>query len=86
MLAVGGMEKPPPAAHSPTAQPPALDDAASEAERSAYVESCKDLMSAIGSLEAAMVSFVGKEEGVRGQVFAKTKARLEQELGQSTRS
>ena len=69
-------------AHSPGAPPPAVDDAAAEAERSAYLESCKDLMSAIGSLENAMVTFVGKEDGVRGEVFKQTKARLEHELAQ----
>ena len=35
---------------------------------------------AINSLESALVSFTGKEEGVKGNVFAKTRARLEAEL------
>ena len=51
--------------------------------RAAYLESCKDLNSAISSLEAALISFTGKEEGVKGQVFAKTRARLDKEMAES---
>ena len=39
---------------------------------------------AIGSLEQALVSFTGKEDGVKGQVFAKTRSRLEKELSESS--
>ena len=53
-----------------------------EDNRSAYLDSCRDLQSAIGSLESALIAFTGKEEGVKGEVFAKTKARLERELAQ----
>ena len=35
--------------------------------RGAYLQSCKDLNSAIGTLEDALVAFTGKDEGVRGQ-------------------
>lgn len=50
--------------------------------RGAYLDSCRDLQSAIGSLESALIAFTGKEEGVKGEVFAKTKARLDRELAQ----
>ena len=53
-----------------------------EDNRSAYLDSCRDLQSAIGSLESALIAFTGKEEGVKGEVFAKTRARLERELAQ----
>ena len=53
-----------------------------EDNRSAYLDSYRDLQSAIGSLESALIAFTGKEEGVKGEVFAKTKARLERELAQ----
>ena len=52
--------------------------------RAAYLDSCRDLAGAIGSLEAALVSFTGKDEGVKGQVFAKTRQRLEKELSESS--
>ena len=50
--------------------------------RAAYLDSCRDLQNAIGSLEAALIAFTGKEDGVKGEVFAKTRARLERELAQ----
>ena len=50
--------------------------------RGVYLDSCRDLQSAIGSLESALIAFTGKEEGVKGQVFAKTRARLDRELSQ----
>ena len=50
--------------------------------RAAYLDSCRDLQNAIGSLESALTAFTGKEDGVKGQVFAKTRARLERELAQ----
>ena len=52
--------------------------------RAAYLDSCRDLAGAIGSLEQALVSFTGKEDGVKGQVFAKTRSRLEKELSESS--
>ena len=58
--------------------------AAAEDPRAAYLDSCRDLAGAIGSLEAALVSFTGKEDGVKGQVFAKTRSRLEKELSESS--
>ena len=48
---------------------------AADAARAAYEDSCRDLVATITSLESALVTFTGKEEGVRGQVFAKTRAR-----------
>ena len=66
--------------------PSNASDAAAAAEdpRAAYLDSCRDLAGAIGSLEAALVSFTGKEDGVKGQVFAKTRSRLEKELSESS--
>lgn len=61
----------------PTPEPAALS---AEAARATYVDSCKELMSAIGTLESSLTSFVGKDEGIKGQVMAQTRARLEQEL------
>ncbi len=52
-----------------------------------YLDSCKDLLGAIASLEASLGAFAdgggkgaGKDEQVQGNVFSRTKARLEQEL------
>ena len=53
-----------------------------EAARTRYESSCAELNSAIGTLESALVAFLGKEEGVKGQVFAQTRARLEAEMQQ----
>ena len=66
--------------------PSNASDAAAAAEdpRAAYLDSCRDLAGAIGSLEQALVSFTGKEDGVKGQVFAKTRSRLEKELSESS--
>ena len=66
--------------------PSNASDAAATAEdpRAAYLDSCRDLAGAIGSLEQALVSFTGKEDGVKGQVFAKTRSRLEKELSESS--
>jgi hypothetical protein len=61
---------------------PSLTLDADDNPRSAYLDSCRDLQSAIGSLESALIAFTGKEEGVKGEVFAKTKARLDRELAQ----
>ncbi|KAG8462746.1 hypothetical protein KFE25_004722 [Diacronema lutheri] len=52
------------------------DDAAKEA----YMDACRELQDAIGSLESALVSFTGKEEGIKGRVFARTRERLDSEL------
>lgn len=41
-----------------------------------YEEACRELQGAIGSLEAALVSFAGREGGIRGRVFARTTACL----------
>mgnify|MGYP006129924509 CR=1 FL=1 len=65
----------------PASSAPPADPAPAENPRGAYLDSCRELQSAIGGLEAALVAFTGKEEGIKGQVFAKTRARLERELG-----
>ena len=71
-----------PAAASTNGAPVAdADRRAEDNPRGAYLDSCRDLQNAIGGLEAALVAFTGKEEGIKGQVFAKTRARLERELG-----
>lgn len=45
--------------------------------RGEYEEAaCRELQGAIGSLEAALVSFAGREGGIRGKVFARTTACL----------
>ena len=86
------MAEPGQARPAPDRTPPAVTPAVmsglpsltmdAEDNRSAYLDSCRDLQSAIGSLESALIAFTGKEEGVKGEVFAKTKARLERELAQ----
>lgn len=65
----------------PASSAPPTDSAPADNPRGAYLDSCRELQSAIGGLEAALVAFTGKEEGIKGQVFAKTRARLERELG-----
>ena len=65
-------------ASSSTAGPaPSKDVAAAEA---AYLASCKELASSINSLESSLASFIGSKEGVQGEVFAHTRARLNAEL------
>ena len=49
---------------------------AKAAAEAAYQSSCKELQTAIGSLESALAAFVGRED----VVFAHTKARLAHEL------
>mmetsp|Transcript_33906 Transcript_33906/g.56030 ORF Transcript_33906/g.56030 Transcript_33906/m.56030 type:complete len:94 (-) Transcript_33906:460-741(-) len=51
-----------------------------------YLDSCRDLCSAIDSLESALISFTGKEDGIKGQIFVKTKSRLETELAARSRN
>ena len=68
------------ASQSSTSTGPA--DAAAE---EAYLESCKELKAAIGTLESSLVAFAGRE-GIRDAVFAQTKARLEQELARGPAS
>ena len=57
-----------------------MAEARDDAAKSAYMEACRDLHEAIGSLEAALVSFTGKEAGIVGKVFARTRERLDGEL------
>jgi hypothetical protein len=51
-----------------------------DAAKGAYMDACRDLHEAIGSLEVALVSFAGKEAGIVGKVFARTRERLDGEL------
>ena len=49
----------------------------------AYLDSSKELQNAINSLEASLVSFVGTPDAkaiVHGQLFTKTRQRLQAEL------
>ena len=55
------------------------------AAEAAYVESCKDLLTAIGSLESSLISFTGKES-LQGEVFSHTRARLAEELSVEARA
>ena len=55
------------AAHTPDA----ASKTSHEDARAEYLDSCHDLCSAIDSLESALISFTGIEEGVKGQVFCK---------------
>ena len=51
-----------------------------DAAEAQYVQSCKELSSAIAALEGSMIAFAGKEEGIKGHVFTQTRARLQTEL------
>ena len=46
--------------------------------RAAYLDSCRDLQNAIGSLEAALIALRARSES--RAVFVKTRAGLEREL------
>lgn len=83
-VAVAGASPPtlPPTDNAlPASSAPPADSAPADNPRGAYLDSCRELQSAIGGLEAALVAFTGKEDGIKGQVFAKTRVRLERELG-----
>lgn len=55
-----------------------------ERAKRAYLQSCKEMMSAINSLESACIAFAGQDAaGIRGHVFTQSRARLEQELTQA---
>ena len=49
------------------------------AARNAYLDSCKELQKAISGLEDTMVLFAA-DEGLKGQVFEKTRALIEREI------
>lgn len=51
-----------------------------EQAKEAYMDACRELQDAIGSLESALVAFTGKEDGIKGKVFARTRERLDNEL------
>lgn len=53
---------------------------AKDAATAQYLSSCKELNAAISALEGSLIAFAGKEEGIKGNVFAQTRARLQQEL------
>lgn len=55
-------------------------DGEGEAALAAYVEACRELQDAIHSLESALIAFTGKEEGIKNQVFARTRERLDAEV------
>jgi len=62
---------------SPLMEPMRKDDGAQQR----YLESCVELQSAISTLENAITAFVGRDSDI--QVFAATRARLEEELAAS---
>ena len=78
--AIAEPDRIPPAVTPAVAGLPSITLDGDDNPRGAYLDSCRDLQNAIGSLESALVAFTGKEEGVKGQVFAKTRARLDREL------
>jgi hypothetical protein len=51
-----------------------------EAAKEAYFDACRELHDAISSLESALISFTGKEEGIKGKVFARTRERIDAEI------
>ena len=53
---------------------------ANAAAEAAYQSSCKELQTAIGSLESSLAALVGKDNLQGEAVFAHTKARLAAEL------
>ena len=48
--------------------------------QAAYLQSCRELNAAIGTLEDALIAFTGKPDDVKGRVFERTRARLDVEL------
>ena len=48
--------------------------------QAAYLQSCRELNAAIGTLEDALIAFTGKPDDVKGRVFERTRARLDAEL------